>query len=111
MMPLEHKWIIIRESSPFLDNFLLDAEAFWQGREGGVCESGTWVEKAKSGTDIPVEAEAVLLDGKQILLLQSPDPQYREQVRVLQTARNSLLEHEKLLSEIQKKEILLVKPA
>jgi signal transduction histidine kinase len=41
------------------------------------------------------------------LLLQNPQHRYDERVQVLQTARDSLLEHEKLLREIQKKEILL----
>ncbi len=97
----------IAEVSPFLDNFLLDAEAYWKAGKPGVCESGTWIEKMKSGKDISLQAKALHSGGKEILTLHSADPQYAEQLRILQTARNSLLEHEKLLSEIQKKEILL----
>ncbi len=95
------------EVSPFLDNFLLDASEFWEGGKAGVCESGTWLEKMDDGKEIPLEAKALLSDGKKILALHSPAPHFAEQVRILQAARNSLLEHEKLLSEIQKKEILL----
>ena len=101
------KGLPIVEVSPFLDNFLQDAEAFWNDQSPGICESGIWIEKIGSCEQIPVEAKAVLSGGKQILALHSPDPEYAEQLRILQTARNTLLQHERLLSEIQKKEILL----
>ncbi len=97
----------LAENSSFLENFLEEAESFWQVPQAGFRESGIWVEKTCSSAEIPLEAMALYLDGKPVLAIHSPDPQYREQVQFLQTARNSLLEHEKLLKEIQKKEILL----
>jgi signal transduction histidine kinase/HPt (histidine-containing phosphotransfer) domain-containing protein len=97
----------ITENSPFLENFLEEAESFWQVPQAGFRESGTWIEKTSASGEIPLAAMAMYLDGKAVLAIHSPDPQYREQVKVLQTARNALLEHEKLLKEIQKKEILL----
>ena len=45
--------------------------------------------------------------GKHLLLLQNPQERFDRQVQALQTACDSRLEHEKLLREIQKKEILL----
>ncbi len=101
------KQVSIAGISPFLDSFLLDAEAFWNKDETGVLESGTWIERTNSGLDVPLEAKALQLNGKQILAIHSPDSHYAERVKILQTARNSVLDHEKLLSEIQKKEILL----
>jgi signal transduction histidine kinase/CheY-like chemotaxis protein len=97
----------LSENSPFLENFLEEAESFWQVPQAGFRDSGTWVEKIGGTREIPLEAMALYLDGKPVLAIHSPDQQYREQVQVLQTARDSLLEHEKLLKEIQKKEILL----
>jgi signal transduction histidine kinase/CheY-like chemotaxis protein len=94
-------------TSPFLDNFLSDAEAFWKTPQAGFAESGTWIETGNSGEQIALEARALHLDGKPLLAICSPGKQFQERVQVLQTARNSLLEHEKLLREIQKKEILL----
>lgn len=95
------------ESMPFLDNFIPDAEEFWNSHSEGKAESGAWVEKGKDGSERALEASAVWLAGRKILLLQNPQDRYDERVRVLQTARDSLLVHEKLLREIQKKEILL----
>jgi signal transduction histidine kinase/DNA-binding response OmpR family regulator len=96
----------LAENSPFLENFLQEAESFWQVPRTGYSESGTWVEKTAAG-EVPLEAKALYLDGKPILAIHSAGSQYREQLQVLQTARNSLLEHEHLLREIQKKDILL----
>jgi signal transduction histidine kinase/DNA-binding response OmpR family regulator/HPt (histidine-containing phosphotransfer) domain-containing protein len=93
--------------SPFLENFLVDAEEFWRARLPGSTNSGNWIERGADGREIPLEASARSLDGKRILLLQNLSETFGQQQQWFQTARNSLLEHEKLLKEIQKKEILL----
>ena len=95
------------ESMPFLDNFVTDAEEFWNSRAEGRAESGAWIEKGEDGREQALEASALWLAGRKVLLIQNPQQRYDERVQVLQTARDSLLEHEKLLREIQKKEILL----
>ena len=99
--------IPLSQQSPFLENFLLEAEEFWNSPGSTACQSETWIEKSVSGKEIPVQARALLLGGKRVLALFSPDSQFREQVKMLQTARNALLDHERLAREIQKKEILL----
>jgi len=93
--------------SSFLENFLVDAEEFWRTRSPGSANSGNWIERGADGREIPMEATARSLDGKRILLLQNLSETFGQQQQWFQTARNSLLEHEKLLKEIQKKEILL----
>jgi signal transduction histidine kinase/CheY-like chemotaxis protein len=99
--------IPIAQQSPFLENFLLEAEDFWNSPDSTACQSETWIERAVSGREIPVKAKALFLGGQRILALFSPDSQFREQTKLLQTARNALLDHERLAREIQKKEILL----
>jgi signal transduction histidine kinase/HPt (histidine-containing phosphotransfer) domain-containing protein/ActR/RegA family two-component response regulator len=93
--------------SPFLENFLLDAETFWETPVAMGCQSETWLEESPHGHEIPLQAKALLLDGKRILALFSPASQFREEAKILQTARNASLDHERLAREIQKKEILL----
>ena len=99
--------IPLSQQSPFLENFMLEAEDFWNSPGSAACQSETWIEKSISGREIPLQARALFLGGKRILALFSPDSQFREQVKMLQTARNALLDHERLAREIQKKEILL----
>lgn len=102
-----HGGIPLAQKSAYLENFLYEADAFWTSQRKGACQSEVWIEKTPAGKEIPLQAMALLLDGKRYLALHSPEPQFRERTQLLQTARNSILEHEKLLREIQKKEILL----
>jgi signal transduction histidine kinase len=101
------KPIRLAEDSPFLENFLVDAEKFWNNKSEGSASSGNWTERDKNGRDIPLEAFALSLDGKKILILRNLSANFAEQQQWFQTARDSLLVHEQLLGEIQKKEILL----
>jgi signal transduction histidine kinase/DNA-binding NarL/FixJ family response regulator/HPt (histidine-containing phosphotransfer) domain-containing protein len=105
--PSGDQLISLGDKSPFLENFLVDAEEFWRTRSPGSANSGNWIERGADGREIPLEASARSLDGKRILLLQNLSETFGQQQQWFQTARNSLLEHEKLLKEIQKKEILL----
>lgn len=101
------KKLSIEGVSPFLDNFLQDAESYWANGGKGLCESGTWMQESDIGKHHALEARALTLNGKNLLTIFAPEQQYKEKVQFLQAARDSLLEHEKLLHEIQKKEILL----
>ncbi|MGC2508541.1 MAG: hypothetical protein WA369_17940, partial [Candidatus Acidiferrales bacterium] len=95
------------DRSPFLDAFLCEAKEHWNSDAETPLASGLWVEQVAGGREIPLEARAWRIDGKRILSIHSPRENFEEQSRVLQTARDSLLVHERLLKEIQKKEILL----
>jgi len=97
----------LADKSPFLENFLIDAEEFWRAHSPGSVNSGNWIEHGADGREIPLEASARSLEGKRILLMQNLSETFSQQQNWFQTARGSLLEHEKLLKEIQKKEILL----
>ncbi len=95
------------ETSSFLEGFLSEAVDFWGASQPDSLDSGAWIEKSASGMEIPLQATALRLENRPILAIYSPGSQYQERVQILQTARSSALEHEMLLREIQKKEILL----
>ena len=99
--------IRIGDVSPFLENFLFDAEQFWNSKGSGSANSGNWTERDSSGREIPLEASAYLLDGRRLLIVRNLSETFDQQQELFQTARDSLLVYEKLLREIQKKEILL----
>jgi signal transduction histidine kinase/HPt (histidine-containing phosphotransfer) domain-containing protein len=99
--------IPLAEKSPFLENFLVEAQSCWNSPQTAECRSEVWIESTAEGREVPMQTTALRRDGKQLLVLHSPEAQYRDQVQILQTARSAVLEHEKLLREIQKKEILL----
>lgn len=89
---------------PVLDNFLIDAETFWQENEKGRIKSGIWSETDLLGEEFYLEASAVCLNEKKILLITS---NYKEQQFLLQKARENSLNYYNLLKEVQKKEVLI----
>lgn len=97
----------IAEASPFLENFLIDAEACW--REGGAqrARSGPWVEETSEGKRVELEATALTTDGQAVLLIERLGAEFAAKKDVLQKARETVIAHQRLNSEIQKKEILL----
>jgi signal transduction histidine kinase/DNA-binding response OmpR family regulator len=97
----------LAEQSPFLENFLVDAEGFWNSKRKGAANSPVWIERDIANHETPLEAWAIRLDGKKILIIRNLSSSYAERQKLFQTAREALLEHEQLLREIQKKEILL----
>jgi len=70
--------IPLAEVCPFLENFLLEAKAFWEAPGLAPCRSETWVERTSGGREIPLQARALLLDGKRVLAIVSPDLQFHE---------------------------------
>ena len=101
------KTVRLGEHSAFLENFLLDAEEFWKAEKDGAVNSGNWIERGEKGDETPLEAAAFWLDRKPTLLIRNFLRSFGEQKEMLQTARDSILAHERLMREIQKKEILL----
>jgi signal transduction histidine kinase/DNA-binding NarL/FixJ family response regulator/HPt (histidine-containing phosphotransfer) domain-containing protein len=99
--------IHLTEASPLLENFLVDAEAFWNSNRDGSANSPVWIERDSAGKEVPLEAAALHLDGKNVLLLRNLSRTYADRQKLYQTARDALLDHERLTRETQKKEILL----
>ena len=95
------------EKSPFLENFLAEAVRFWDSHSGESPESGIWTEQDSAAKDFHLDAAALWLAGKRILLVRNLGSGFAARQQVYQTARDSLLAHERLIREIQKKEILL----
>jgi signal transduction histidine kinase/CheY-like chemotaxis protein len=97
----------LADQSPFLENFLVDADSFWNSKRKAAVNSGVWVERGPSGREIPFEAWALRLEEKPVLIVRNLSDTYAERQQLFQAARDAALEHERLMREIQKKEILL----
>jgi signal transduction histidine kinase/CheY-like chemotaxis protein len=101
------KTLRLAEQSPFLENFIVDAEGFWNSKRKGAANSPVWIERDLENHETPLEAWALRLEGKKVLIVRNLSGTYTERQQLFQTARDSLLEHDRLLHEVQKKEILL----
>jgi signal transduction histidine kinase len=93
---------------PFLENFLVDAEDFWmENNAGPPLKSGLWSETDISGNECHLEASAVRLKNKKILLISLVEIAYKEKHSLIQKARETSLNYYNFFKEIQKKETLI----
>ncbi len=84
---------------PFLEHFLTEAHEFWDTHTFGQLASGLWAEQGQDGHDVQFEADAVAKDGVKLLLIQRVGSGNFGLQAVLQTARESGLQHHHALSE------------
>jgi signal transduction histidine kinase/DNA-binding NarL/FixJ family response regulator/HPt (histidine-containing phosphotransfer) domain-containing protein len=107
----EKKTLRLGDKSPFLENFLVAAHTFWSSRKKGALTSGLWVETLRDEIGMPYEislqATALQIGEQRVLSIKDQAETAAEETRILQTARDAQLLHERLQKEIQKKEILL----
>ncbi|MBN8726000.1 MAG: HAMP domain-containing histidine kinase [Acidobacteria bacterium] len=105
----ESKEVNLEGVSPFLDNFLIDAEDFWKHTKSGHLKSGLWIETNNVGKEYYLEAVALFLEKEQkkVLLIEFSRISYEEKHYLIQTGREISLKYYQLSKEIQKKEILL----
>lgn len=92
---------------PFLEFFLEDAEEFWARDCDGRIRSGFWTESTPGCPDMNFEAAACRLRGTKYLLIRRLTSGFDRLHDVFQKGRELSLVHERLVSEIGKKEILL----
>ncbi|MBW4507606.1 MAG: HAMP domain-containing histidine kinase [Scytonematopsis contorta HA4267-MV1] len=105
------KILIPEEQFPFIENFLFDAEAFWENnlenQQKKPLKSGLWTDYDLRGQEYHFEASAVCLDDEKILLVEWLEEDYEEKRNLIQKARENSLTYEHLLKENQKKDVLI----
>ena len=106
-VPSPQGTIALDSSVPFLENFLVDAEQFWATRSSGHLKSGPWTESSDDDQDYNLEATALSVGDLKVLLIDSLSSAYDERQSLLQRARRTSLDYQRLLQETQSKEILL----
>jgi hypothetical protein len=77
--------------SAFLENFLVDAEIFWASNASGRVKSGLWTEAGPLGTDFHMEASAVCVGDRKVLLIEYRAVAYKETQKMLQSVRSRSL--------------------
>ncbi len=94
-------------ASLFIDNFLVDAEAHWAAEDGGKLNSGPWTEKDADSREWTLEATALNVSGRSVLLISEPALDYDSALLLLQTSREQSRDHQQLRKEIEKRQVLL----
>jgi signal transduction histidine kinase len=98
---------LLEEVFPFLGVFLPDAEACWQRRKPGRAHSGFWTEVGRDGEPVHLEASALIVDDRAVLVITRNERLFEQQEVVLQRARELRLAHDSLTREIEQKDILV----
>ncbi|WP_299407401.1 bifunctional diguanylate cyclase/phosphodiesterase [Acaryochloris sp. IP29b_bin.148] len=89
--PFDPATIQITNTFPFLTYFLEDALQFWQVRQSSLIKSGLWIEVDESGTEIPLEALAINIVDRKILLISLSQTTYTEKSVLIQQGRENAL--------------------
>lgn len=97
----------IADASPFLENFLIDAQECWTKGGEERAQSGPWIEQDRSGAQVELDATAMTIKGQPVLLLERLGEAFAARRAALQQARETVIANQRLNSEIQKKQILL----
>lgn len=97
----------LAEASPFLENFLIDAEECWNQGGSTRAQSGAWIEQTPDGPDVSLEATALTVEGRAALLVERLGEIFEAKKSMLQKARENVIAYQRLNAETQKKEILL----
>ncbi len=82
---------------PFLDNFLFDAEKFWEKNSKGRLGSGLWIEGSGAEGECYFEAEAICFKRKNILLIRLLECELDNDISIIQKAREKSLLYESLV--------------
>lgn len=89
------------ETFPFIEVFLFDAESFWQETKPGQLKSGPWTEVDLTGKEYHLEALALFIENKKIILIENIGIDYDEKQILLQKLRESSLNQDQIIKNIR----------
>ncbi|WGV25246.1 sensor histidine kinase [Halotia branconii] len=99
--------LIPQEEFSFLENFLIDAEEFWQNNSNIKLSSGLWSEVDLNGEECQLEAYAICVDTKKILLIELLGDKFTNKQYLIQKGRENQLDYQRLIKDNQKKDVLI----
>lgn len=85
----------LAKASPFLENFLTDAEACWLARTGHV-RSGPWVEYDRQGAEVNLEATAFTAGELSLVVIERLGEDFEATRSILQKSRETMLAYQRL---------------
>ncbi|GAB1539660.1 hypothetical protein NUACC21_23270 [Scytonema sp. NUACC21] len=97
----------LQEIFPFLEPFLVDAEELWQINEDKIIKSGLWYQTDSFGKEYHLEASAMCVDSRKLILIELKEDFFLEKQSIIQKARENQLHYQSFVKEAQKKEVLI----
>ena len=102
---LQQEELFLEDIFLFLDDFLERHGSFWDHPTQEQITSGIWTEVLPDGAEQLLQATALFVQERPLLLLKVPF--HQEAWPIYQHAREQRLENEQLVEEINKREVLL----
>lgn len=99
--------VISQEEFPFLENFLVSAEQFWQNNQNTKLSSGFWSELDLTGKECHFEAYAICMGTRKILLIELLNENFINKQYIIQKGRENQLVYQQLLKDSQNKDIVI----
>lgn len=90
---------IIDDHTPFLQDFITDAQQIWQGDSNNTLKSGFWTEVTDNKQELHLEATAIKHNDQNILLITSLAEEFKNKQNTLQSARELLLSNDRLIEQ------------
>ncbi|WP_077287229.1 putative bifunctional diguanylate cyclase/phosphodiesterase [Cognaticolwellia aestuarii] len=86
----------INDDTPFLLDFLIDANTIWQQQDNAKLHSGLWTEITTNNTVLHLEAIAIKHEKRNILVISNQLENFKIQQQTKQLAREVLLSYDRL---------------
>jgi len=80
----------------FLENFMIDANNFWDSKSTGKLKSGIWIEVDSDGKEYALEATSISLNESKILLIELLNIFYQDRQSIIQKGRELNLDYYRL---------------
>ncbi len=89
--PANGTMLDLSQCSPFLRDYLLGAHPIWGGQSGATEKSGPWTEPDRRGGTMTLEATALSIESKKLLLIERLGSDFEEMGVIVQRAREKML--------------------
>lgn len=96
------------QCSPFLRDYLLGAHPIWGGQSGATEKSGPWTEPDREGGTMTLEATALSIESKKLLLIERLGSGFEEMGAIVQRAREKMLAEDLTVKSHRKAETSLM---
>lgn len=96
------------QCSPFLRDYLVGAHPIWGGQSGATEKSGPWTEPDRQGGTMTLEATALSIGSKKLLLIERLGSGFEEMGAIVQRARERMLAEERTAKSYRKTETRLI---
>jgi len=108
MGPSDCTALDLNHCSPFLQDYLTRCHPAWEGELGSIEKSGPWTESDRQGGTMTLEATALSIGSRRLLLIERLGAGFEQMQAIVQRAREKMLAEDVTMKSHRKAETRLV---